>query len=293
MFSDKNIRSEEKRIAWMDIFRGWGIILMIMGHVEFGNHFDFFIHAFHMPMFFFVSGYFFKAGNISTINYIKKKAKTLLIPYAVFGLLGYAVWLHYNEKSIIPLYHLLYNNTDGLANAGALWFLTALFLAEVIYFVINKNVKNVVEKNLLILSIAIFGTIATSVLPVRMPWGLDAAAVGVGLFHIGNIMHSKQNQDKFIDSLFHLNPVVWIVLAFLCCIFIFSNSYVNMRTGSYGNLMWFWFNAIFAVMIGVNFSKSCEKIGYLMKPIMKIGRNSITYVCLNQLVLYFLGSFLA
>ena len=45
MFSDKNIRSEEKRIAWMDIFRGWGIILMIMGHVEFGNHFDFFIHA--------------------------------------------------------------------------------------------------------------------------------------------------------------------------------------------------------------------------------------------------------
>lgn len=261
MLWDKNTKNDEKRIVWMDIFRGWGIMLMIMGHVEFGNRFDFFIHAFHMPMFFFVSGYFFKTENISTINYIKKKAKNLLIPYAVFGLLGYAVWLHYNEKSITPLQHLLWNNTDGLANAGALWFLTALFLTEVIYFVIDKYVKNTAEKNLLILSIAIFGTITTSILPIRMPWGLDAAAVGVGLFHIGKIMHSNQNKNKLIDSLFHLNPFVWLVLAFLCCIFIFNNSYVNMRTGSYGKLPWFWFNAILAIVIGINFSKFCEKIG--------------------------------
>mgnify|MGYP007030225338 CR=1 FL=1 len=36
---------------------------MIMGHVGFGGHFDKWIHAFHMPMFFFVSGMFFRSDN--------------------------------------------------------------------------------------------------------------------------------------------------------------------------------------------------------------------------------------
>jgi fucose 4-O-acetylase-like acetyltransferase len=44
---------EQNRIFFIDIFRGIGIILMIMGHIYFGVRFDKFIHAFHMPMFFF------------------------------------------------------------------------------------------------------------------------------------------------------------------------------------------------------------------------------------------------
>lgn len=44
------------RLNYIDCFRAIGICLMIMGHVGFGGHFDKWIHAFHMPMFFFVSG---------------------------------------------------------------------------------------------------------------------------------------------------------------------------------------------------------------------------------------------
>lgn len=46
------------RIDSIDIFRGMGIIIMVMGHIGFGYVFDHFIHAFHMPMFYFVSGMF-------------------------------------------------------------------------------------------------------------------------------------------------------------------------------------------------------------------------------------------
>lgn len=287
MVGNESISSEKKRIAWMDIFRGYGIILMIMGHVEFGSRFDFFIHAFHMPMFFFISGYFFSNKNISTLDFIKKKAKALLLPYIVWGGSGYLIWLCYHEKSIIPLYHLLYNNTEGLPIVGALWFLSALFLTEVIYFVIDRYVKNIVEKNCLIILIAIFGTIATNLLPIRLPYAMDAAFVGVGLFHVGHTMHAKKN-TYVVDSLLNLNFKVWLVLSILCCAFIFRNGYVNMRTGDYGVLAWFWFNAIFAIVIGINFSKLSEMLGKIMNPIMKIGKNSITYVCLNQVVIYFL-----
>lgn len=52
----KNMAKE--RIENYDTFRGIGINLMVMGHVYFGNAFDHFIHGFHMPMFFYISGYF-------------------------------------------------------------------------------------------------------------------------------------------------------------------------------------------------------------------------------------------
>lgn len=37
-----------ERKEHIDIFRGLGIILMIMGHIGFGGAFNHFIHAFHM-----------------------------------------------------------------------------------------------------------------------------------------------------------------------------------------------------------------------------------------------------
>lgn len=52
------------RIDSIDIFRGIGIIIMVMGHIGFGSIFDHLIHAFHMPMFYFISGMFFKAENV-------------------------------------------------------------------------------------------------------------------------------------------------------------------------------------------------------------------------------------
>ena len=44
------------RIEYIDVFKAFEIILMIMGHIGFGSIFDKIIHGSHMPMFFFVSG---------------------------------------------------------------------------------------------------------------------------------------------------------------------------------------------------------------------------------------------
>lgn len=80
---------KEKRIEYIDVFRAFGIILMIMGHIWFGVWFDKFIHAFHMPMFFIISGYFCKCDEVEEkfkfwLKYVIKEAKALLVPYWVF-----------------------------------------------------------------------------------------------------------------------------------------------------------------------------------------------------------------
>ena len=57
---NKQFANNVSRVQYMDVFRGIGIILMIMGHIWFGTYFDIFKAAFHMPMFFFISGFFFQ-----------------------------------------------------------------------------------------------------------------------------------------------------------------------------------------------------------------------------------------
>lgn len=42
-------------VEHIDIIRGIGILLMIMGHIDFGENFDIYIHAFHMPVFYVIS----------------------------------------------------------------------------------------------------------------------------------------------------------------------------------------------------------------------------------------------
>ena len=49
-----------KRLDYVDTLKGIGILLMLMGHVPFGANFDYYIHAFHMPLFFFISGFLIK-----------------------------------------------------------------------------------------------------------------------------------------------------------------------------------------------------------------------------------------
>ena len=56
----KNV-SGDARINWVDMARGYGIILVIIGHIEsFGTQWDHVlrseIYSFHMPLFFMISG---------------------------------------------------------------------------------------------------------------------------------------------------------------------------------------------------------------------------------------------
>lgn len=55
---------EIKRDTDIDILKAIGIVLMIMGHIGFGGIFDYWIHSFHMPMFFIMSGFLAKRKKI-------------------------------------------------------------------------------------------------------------------------------------------------------------------------------------------------------------------------------------
>lgn len=76
---------DSNRIVSFDILKGGGILLVILGHIQIPYMLKTVIYSFHMPLFFFVSGCFFRP--ISLREFFAKKTRQLLIPWAFFAFL--------------------------------------------------------------------------------------------------------------------------------------------------------------------------------------------------------------
>ena len=78
---DRN--KELNRNVSIDIAKGIGIILMVVGHSSVPDYIRHYIYIYHMPLFFIVAGYLFNyekwKGKI--FKFSKKKAERLIIPY--------------------------------------------------------------------------------------------------------------------------------------------------------------------------------------------------------------------
>lgn len=69
----------KKRLIGVDIARGIAIIAIIIGHMGFKNV-NRVVYTFHVPIFFLITGFFItESAKISLI--VKKRIKTLIIPY--------------------------------------------------------------------------------------------------------------------------------------------------------------------------------------------------------------------
>lgn len=288
----------KERIEYLDLFRAFGIILMIMGHIKFGGFFDKWIHAFHMPMFFFISGWFFKTKeNVGA--QIRKKTRSLLLPYIFFELtLWVLLMLFVSEyRSLLTLQYIFTENTYkipidsgtfGISPIpGAMWFLTAIFFSETIYILIDKILGCDWKLHIVVALLVVVGMLSPAVLPSRLPWALDAAFVGTGFFHIARMIKGSKAEKI-------LNLKLWQTLLIGAVISgsIMVCPKINMRTGNYGWYFTFWINALAAIVVGWNISRyvglffaNVKALSAISEWLNGVGRNSIIYLCLNQVVI--------
>ena len=102
---------EKDRLVFVDYFRAFGILLMIMGHVGFGSVFDKWIHAFHMPMWFFISGYFYKSDRKFFVH-VRKRVVSLVVPFLFFSFCY--LTLYYMRTSSFEINRMLFPNYTRL-----------------------------------------------------------------------------------------------------------------------------------------------------------------------------------
>lgn len=137
-----------QRKVWIDYAKAIGITTVVMGHSVYTNpHIVDVIFLFHMPLFFFISGYLFNAGK--TIDEItKSNARTLLVPYILFNLILICInvvqciakLMLTGENSFQKnVFELAYNAMLGFGGnlpVGTTWFLLALIWCKYIMWTI-------------------------------------------------------------------------------------------------------------------------------------------------------------
>ena len=295
MLSKNEVQTQPSRIDYIDIFRGIGILFMVMGHVGFGEAFDFFIHAFHMPMFFWISGYLFRRRSkeeMSFSAFVLKKAKSLLLPYGIFGVVHYLIYvvknvLTHEAVELSPLIRLFFVNTSGLPICGALWFLTALFFADILFFLIDRYVVNNLGKAAVVVALAVFGNFADCVIPFTLPLALGPSFVGVGLYYLG-FLFQKYGEKPVVSRLMNLRLIPTVALGVITTASIFGNGYVNMRMEQYAVVPLFWVNGLLSIIVGMNLSKQFYRYvqnRFVGNWLLRVGKDSMIYVCLNQVVI--------
>ena len=120
-----------KRIPILDIAKGIGIILVVVGHcLEMRSSIGRFIWSFHMPLFFIISGLCFNEMHHNNIKaFVVSRFKSLVFPAAIFTafsiIVAYGLRLDNASKMLCDLSY------RGLP--GALWFLLVLFITEIVY----------------------------------------------------------------------------------------------------------------------------------------------------------------
>lgn len=139
------------RLTWIDWAKVIAISFVVFGHtpIERGNFVQNFIVTFHMPFFFFISGYLTKKECFNKVTF-KKYYHTLVVPYICYNLIFYPYWIarHYIEspdagwydyiKPIIGTLMLQFDTAYFESLNGVTWFIVSLLVMKIILAISNK-----------------------------------------------------------------------------------------------------------------------------------------------------------
>ncbi len=134
-------------IPWINIAKGIGILLIVYGHSYPPEILYHFFYYFHIPLFFFISGYLFNKTQPVFEQFFIHKFKTLMIPFYVYGFFMTLLIfiLHWYRDDLNP--EIVIHYLSGLLNARErnlantdLWFLPSLFLTSISAYIILQKI---------------------------------------------------------------------------------------------------------------------------------------------------------
>ncbi len=150
----------KKRFPEYDIAKGIGVILVAIGHSP-GLPFAglLWIHSFHVPLYFFISGLFVKDQDTASFSTsLKKNIKGLLLPYFVFSFLFLLVDMLFPDIYTDPKGELKFILT-GQGSYGALWFFWVLFFERLILDILKRLIKHKVVLSVIYAAMTFSGLI--------------------------------------------------------------------------------------------------------------------------------------
>jgi len=190
------VTNTNDRIAWIDVLKFIGMFFIYIGH--FGKDagmFYTYAFQFHVPLFFFVSGFFFKNDSTERFSdFIKKKFVRYMIPYFVFNIIYIVIHCIVHQYGISFICNQIFKSFLGVRNnllAGSTWFIPCLFVVEIVFYLLNRILKRkkilLLGSSLLLYIFMIYFSSNNPIINPTMFWNIDSALVYLLYFSIGNI----------------------------------------------------------------------------------------------------------
>lgn len=286
----------KNRVEYVDMAKGIGMFAIIWGHIMLSGWSNNLVYSFHIPLFFFLSGMMFSSSKYPSFGvFIKRRIKTLLVPYVMFSLITWILWVvmnlitHSNVELWKPLLQTFIAQGSGgfMVHNVPLWFVTCLFVVEVLYFYIEKLPKWL---NIVICVVcALIGDymIRGGHLSFYrlLPWNIEAAMSALLFYSLGNLLIRKYSHQKLVDLIRNHILIIILAISILTIILFFSanwNGHITLGSNSLGrNTIVFYVNAIIGIFTTLSFSilltlKTLKnRILYsLMKYLKWFGQNS-------------------
>ena len=300
-----------KRLKELDILRGIAICLMVFGHTWFTKEatieMERLIYGFHMPLFFVISGFFYKSPEsyASVKRIVLKKARTLLIPYFVFGIIytivDQFVWKEYGLLESIRNILLFPTGTSNklsetslIPGESALWFLMALFVMNLLYILLDLIIKNEYLRIAIILAIAITMLI---IFPennhTELPFALRIVLECMPYFYLGILF--KKYYKRIKDLILNHKIVTTFIWLVCCAIYVFvatvnpintDYSYFDIFRNHWGIAPLSFFNSIIGFFVFWVISLVIAKYLKISSKFLSFcGSSTIVFVCINHPVI--------
>ena len=280
-----------KRDISIDIVKGIGMIAVILGHMSLPEKAIDFIFTFHMPLFFLINGYFFKKKSFKQC--IWQKFRSLIVPYLVTSILVIAsstFWSILRGEDISTIISTikmwlaatLYGSGTythflkwDIHIIGAIWFLLAMFWADIIFNLLLK-IKGTYIWGILL---AVIGYVTTEI--IWLPTSLQAGLTAILFVEIGYI---ARRHDLLEFALNHM--LVLIVAALLWGNSIVNGGHLYMVGNHYGNGIFDVLGAVSATVLLIKLGRLiAAKKSIVASALARYGKDSLIVLCFHLIEL--------
>jgi polysaccharide biosynthesis protein PslL len=287
-----------RRNATIDIARGIGIILVVLGHnrtvLEDRGELFRVIYSFHLPLFFFLSGLFLK-DTARLADFARSRADALLKPYfVVLLLLGIAEVLAPQAVPVAgttPLAYfsgVLYGTAPTIAWTP-LWFLPHLFAASLLATAVLRGARVfpahrawlwLLACAMLAVGIGMIGSLwQTSTgealrfmgqerLP-GLPWSLDLLFISTPFMLFGYLLCTPVTAMRFSPLAFAASALAFAALH------AYPSETMDLNLRVYGNPLVATLQATLGIYLVLSISSLLQRYALVRRPLAYIGSASL------------------
>lgn len=274
---------------WIDALKGIGIVAVVAGHAYSWHSGSLvpLIYLFHMPLFFFLSGYLYKPSP-DLIAYFRKKFFHLLVPYAAFLLLLVVIPEFYSavvshNMGMAEAKFFIKNTVYGgrrLEGVGTVfWFVTCLFFTQQLF-----NLLAVRLNKQMLLPVVLAATVLSFVNSLlyqdtRFPLNVNVVLAALPIFYAGYVF-KRHEQTRWITLV-----AIGISAVAVGSVLAGVPNYYDMKVTEYGIPVVTMVSALSITVALIAAAKQLERAPFALKGLVALGQASMIIMFVHRAIL--------